>query len=84
MSIDAVISAVRREQDKTWLLLSPRQEEDGTFSLAGRRQLYITNNPNHQPQTGEQIWGNAHEVMIGEHRYQRIMRLWDGTYVVLP
>jgi hypothetical protein len=83
MSIDAVISAVRREDDKTWLLLSPRQESDGTFSIAGRRQLYITLNPDHAPQTGEQIWGNAHEVKIGEHSYRRIMKLWDGTFETL-
>lgn len=76
MSIDAVISAVRREPDKTWLLLSPRLESDGTRSIAGRRQLSITHNPAYTPQTGDQIWGNAHEVVISkggvDHKFRRI------------
>jgi hypothetical protein len=29
------------------------------------------------------IWGNAHECIIGEHRFRRIMQLFDGTEEVL-
>lgn len=82
MSIDAVIIGVRREPDKTLLTLAPRRESDGTLSIAGRRQLYITKNLAYEPQIRDEIWGNTSQVMIGEHSFRRIMKLWDGTFEV--
>jgi hypothetical protein len=83
MAIDAVIEGVRYKTDKTELTLKPRMMRDGQLSNPGRRRLYITINPHYTPKVGDEIWGNTHQVMIGEHEFRRIMRLWDGTYEVL-
>lgn len=83
MAIDAKIVAVRRAEDKTTLTLAPRRQSDGTLSIAGRRQLFITKNPDYEPQVGDEIWGNANQVMIREHSFRRIMELWNGTFEVL-
>lgn len=86
MSIDAVIDAVKRHPDKTELWLRARVE-DGQSSIAGRRWLLITKRADYEPQTGDQIWGNAHQVVITkdgkDYKFGRIMRLWDGTEEVL-
>lgn len=87
MSIDAVIDAVKRHPDKTELWLRPRIDNGGRATLAGRRRLLITVNPDYAPQTGDQIWGNAHQVVISKHgvdyKFGRIMRLFDGSEEVL-
>ena len=82
MSIDAVIVGVRREPDKTLLTLAPRRELDGTLSIAGRRQLYITKNPDYEPQLRDEIWGNSGQVMIREHSFRRMAKLFDGSFEV--
>jgi hypothetical protein len=87
MSVDAVIDAVKRHPDKTELWLRPRVERDGTATLRGRRLLTITVNPAYAPQPGDEIWGNAHQVVISkngtDHKFGRIMRRFDGTEEVL-
>jgi hypothetical protein len=74
MSIDAVIVGIRREPDRTMLTLAPRRERDGTLSIAGRSQLYITKNPNYEPQIRDEIWGNTSQVMIGDHEFSRLTK----------
>lgn len=83
MAIDAVIEGVRHKTDKTELTLKPRRTSSGILSIAGRRKLLITLNPDYTPQVGDEIWGNAHEVVIKDHKFRRIMRLWDGTHEIL-
>lgn len=83
MSIDAHISAVRRYANKTELSLEPRRSPDRQSGIPGRRKLMITKNPNYKPQVGDEIWGNAHQCMIGDHSFRRIMRLYDGTEEIL-
>lgn len=79
MAIDARITAVRHEKDKHVLLLVGREKG----KKPGRRELHITRNPAYVPQVRDEIWGNAHECVIGEHRFRRIMQLWDGAEEVL-
>lgn len=84
MSIDAVIEAVRREPDKTFLLLKPRVDSKGIKSIPGQRQLYITRNPKYEPQVGDEIWGNAQQVVINsDHSFRRMRKLWDGSFEAL-
>lgn len=87
MSIDAVIDAIKRHPDKTELWLRPRIDSEGLATIAGRRWLLITVNPDYAPQTGDQVWGNAHQVVISKgginFKFGRIMRLFDGTEEVL-
>jgi len=84
MAIDAVIESVRRQPDKTRLLLKPRRDRDGQLTIAGRRELFITKNPNYDPQVGDEIWGNTHQVVISkrgtDHKFRRIARYFDGTF----
>src|SRR5690554_3634341 len=57
MSIDAVIDAVKRHPTKTELWIRPRIDSEGLSTIAGRRHLLITVNPDYAPQTGDPIWG---------------------------
>jgi hypothetical protein len=79
MAIDARIASVRHAPTKHILKLVP----SGPGAIAGRRTLHITRNPNYEPHAGDLIWGNAHQCMIGQHDFRRIMQLWDGTEEVL-
>lgn len=79
MAINARIESVRHTETKHILLLKP--SEPG--AIAGRRELHIALNPDRVPHAGDLVWGNAHEVVIGETHYRRIMQLWDGTEQVL-
>lgn len=87
MSIDAVIDAIKRHPDHIELWLRSRIDSDGLATIAGRRHLLITCNPDCDPQTGDQVWGNAHQVVISrggkDHLFGRVMRLWSGTKWVL-
>lgn len=87
MAIDAVIDSIKRYDNKTVLLLRPRIDGDGHASIAGRRKLLITRNPDYEPQTGDEIWGNAHEVVISKNgidfKFNRIVRHHDGRETVL-
>jgi hypothetical protein len=87
MAIDAVIDAVKRHPDKTELWLRARIDNEGRATLKGRRRLLITVNPDYAPQTGDEIWGNAHQVVISkngiDYKFSRIMLLFDGTEKVL-
>lgn len=87
MAIDARISMVHRQADKTRLLLEARHGRNGELTLPGRREMFITKNPDYEPQVGDEIWGNAHEVVISklgtDHKFRRIMRLYDGTFETL-
>ena len=87
MAIDARISAVRRRADKTELTLEPRRDRNGQLTIAGRRHLLITKNPDYAPQVGDEIWGVCDQVVISkagkDHKFRRIMRLYDGSEQVL-
>jgi hypothetical protein len=87
MAIDAVIDAVKRYPDKTELWLRRRIDAEGHSTLRGRRRLLITKNPDYEPQTGDEIWGNTRQVVISkqgqDHKFGRIMRIFDGTEQVL-
>jgi hypothetical protein len=79
MAIDARVASVRHTPTKHILKLAPSQPG----AIAGRRTLHITRNPDYVPHAGDKIWGNAHQVMIGQHEFRRIMQLFDGTEEVL-
>lgn len=87
MAIDAVVDAVKRHPDKTELWLRPRIDSEGHSTLAGRRRLLITKNPEYEPQTGDEIWGNTQQVVISkngiDHKFGRIMKFFDGDEEVL-
>lgn len=83
MAIDAVIEVVHRQSDMTRLLLKPRRDRDGQLTIAGQRELLITKNPAYEPQVGDQIWGNTHQVKIRGHDFRRIMRVYGDRFEVL-
>lgn len=79
MSISARITAVRHERDKHVLTLASTEKGTGP----GRRILHIQRNQAYTPSVRDEVWGNAHEVVIGGHLFRRIMQMWDGIEQVL-